>query len=126
MIQRAEQLIEEIRQISKQYSVEVGSKRRPWPKAIKSRVAELDELGVSRKAIAADTGVPYHTVLQWRYQRNKKFHELKLPAVATVTVPQSDEILKNGTVTVTTPDGYRVELSTPKMAVEFLRMLRGG
>ena len=126
MIQKAEQLIEEIRQISSQYSVEVGSKRRPWPKAIKDRVFELDSLGVSRKSIAADTGIPYYTVLQWRYQRNKKFHELKLPAVATVTVPQSDKILKVGMVTVTTPDGYRVELSTPKLALEVLKALRGG
>ncbi len=126
MIQRAEDLIQEIKQISSQYNVEVGSRRRPWPKAIKDRVAALDRLGLSSKAIAVDTGIPYYTVLQWRFKRNKtKFHELSLPAVATVTVPrETEKILKTGTVTVATPDGYRVEMPVDA-AVELLNALRG-
>lgn len=40
------QLIEEILSIKEQYQAEVGSKRKPWPKSIKTRVLELDKLGM--------------------------------------------------------------------------------
>ena len=42
MVDRAEQLISEIRQIKAQYVKEVGRGRRAWPQAIKGRIAELE------------------------------------------------------------------------------------
>jgi hypothetical protein len=65
MVKEAERLIHEIQQIKAQYQMEVGSKRRPWPKSICERIGALENLGIRPKVTAADTGVPYATILQW-------------------------------------------------------------
>jgi hypothetical protein len=118
MVTEAEKLISEIKQIKEQYQAEVGSKRKPWPNSIQDRIKALDKMGYRLKAIAHDTGVPYHTILQWRFQANKKlkssnFQELtvqpkSLVQTATATVPTLPQITST-TVTVTTPLGYRIE-----------------
>ena len=118
MVQEAERLIGEINQIKEQYQVEAGPKRRPWPNSIKERIESLEKLGVQAKSIALDTGIPYHTILQWRFLKRKKskghdFHALtvtnpKLPKPhPTVTVTTGSQ--KVVTVTVTTPLGFRIE-----------------
>jgi hypothetical protein len=108
MLERAEILIREICQIREQYQAEVGSRRKPWPKAIRDRILELDDLGLSRKSIVADTGVPYHTILNWRYQSKRRgFKELSVSRVGTVT----------------TPKGARIEISGRDVIIEFLRTL---
>lgn len=123
MLEREEVLIREICQIREQYQAEVGSRRKPWPKAIRDRILELDELGVSRKSIVADTGVPYHTILNWRYQsRRRGFKELSISKVGTMTVPKVD-ILNCATVTVTTPKGIRVEITGEQGVAELIRVL---
>ena len=125
MIQEAERLIGEINQIKEQYQVEVGSKRRPWPNSIKERIESLEKLGVQAKSIALDTGIPYHTILQWRFLNRKKsksseFHALavtasKLPKPhPTVTVTTGSQ--KVVTVTVTTPLGFRIEGSAESVS----------
>lgn len=40
------QLIEEILSMKEQYQIEVGSRRKPWPKSIKSRIIERKGLRV--------------------------------------------------------------------------------
>ncbi len=133
------QLIEEILSIKDQYQVEVGSKRKPWPKSIKTRVLELDKLGMQMPLIAHAVKVPYQTMMAWRYLSLKKndsikeFHalEIKNPTVTVgevqslaVIPPASEKIqLSDPTVTVRTPDGYVLEIPA-SMLVQFLSELR--
>ena len=133
-VERAEVLINEISQLRQQYFDEVGAGRRIWPRSIKERVEQLETLGIKYKVISQRTGVGYDTLLQWRYKRNQRlkrtFHEVSiskdLVKVGTVTVPVSkkkEEILKTGTVTVTTPSGYRIEGENVRVIIEILRGL---
>jgi hypothetical protein len=121
MTGKASELIEEIGQIKAQYMAEVGKGRRVWPKSIKTRVAELEVLGVPAKHVSERTGIPYETVILWRYKRRRasegsEFHQIevaepKLPAISksvTVTATKS-EMLPASTLTMTTPEGYRIE-----------------
>ena len=106
-MEERQQLLQEIIEISAQYRSEVPGRRKTWPKAIRQRVLSLKDLGLSFKAISDQTGIPYYTVLNWRSQAGK------FKQVATVTVPTP--ILKSlptsvaAKVTVTTPQGYRIE-----------------
>lgn len=136
MSEQAEIVIREIAELRSQYMAEVGEGRRKWPRSIKERAEKLDEMGIPAKQVGLKTGIGYETLLQWRYQRRqefkRRFHEIKAPVKAltkidTVTVPKADssnEILKMGTVTVTTPEGFRVEMPNVELAVELLRRLR--
>lgn len=133
------QLIEEILSIKEQYQAEVGSKRKPWPKSIKTRVLELDKLGMQMPLIAHAVKVPYQTIMAWRYlsckidDSKKEFHQLEiknptvtvgevqnLPAIQSTSenIPPLDP-----TVTVRTPDGYVLEIPS-SMMVQFLSELR--
>jgi hypothetical protein len=133
MTEQAEILIREIAELRSQYVAEVGEGRRKWPRSIKERAEKLDEMGVPAKQVGLKTGIGYETLLQWRYKRRhefkKRFHEIKVPVKAlakidTVTVPKAKEILKVGTVTVTTPEGFRVEVLNVELAIELLKSLR--
>jgi len=134
MQEQVEILIEEIRQFRIQYVAEVGSGRRAWPRSIKERIERLGALGISPKVISEKTGVAYDTILQWRYQRNqlakKHFHEISVGkelTVGTVAVPSSvkdNNLSKAGTVTVTTPNGYKIESNDAKAVIEILKGLR--
>lgn len=127
-----ESRLQEIRQIMIQYRAEVGSKRRPWPESIKKRVFEIVASGVTMKMVAEKTEIPYHTIIQWRQtqMRDGIFHSVsvadtKAIAVGTVTVPTA-EPNPIGIVTVTTPDGYRIEAENARLAVELIQALRKG
>lgn len=136
MIDRASTLIDEISQIKAQYMAEVGTGRRAWPKSIKTRVAELDGLGIPAKGVAQRTGIPYETVILWRYKRRQAgksggFHELrvaeaKLPTISkcvTVTAPKSE---MPNPLTMTTPEGYRIEGLSEEMLMRLIAGLRQG
>ena len=139
MSDESEILIHQIRELRAQYIAEVGEGRRVWPKSIKDRVQRLDELGVSAREASERTGVGYETFLQWRYQRRqqakKQFHRIEVKSenkavakIGTVTVPKtktSQDSPKTGTVTVTTPEGYRIEAIDVESAVLILRGLMG-
>jgi hypothetical protein len=142
MVEQAEILMNEIRQFREQYVAEVGRGRRTWPRSIKERIHRLDEMGIPAKRISEKTGVGYDTILQWRYKRRsqvkKQFHQLEvapsdlsqaLVKVGTVTVPKikmpTQKILKSVTVTVTTPDGFRLEAVDFETALALIRELRG-
>lgn len=133
MVKEAERLIGEIKQIKEQYQVEVGSKRRPWPKSVRERIDALERLGVKAKTIAGDTGVPYHTILQWQFLKRKKsktneFHQLTVAepksAVLAPTVTVKAETKIFATVTVTTPSGFKIEGSTEAIC-KILKSNRG-
>lgn len=108
----AKQLIEEILSMKEQYQIEVGSRRKPWPKSIKSRILDLDQLGVPMQQISHAVKIPYQTIMSWRFtarrgqQSKKDFHSLKVKT-PTVTVgevsvlPKSQKIPQSDpTVTV--------------------------
>lgn len=126
-MQKSEKLVEEIREITLQYLAEVGSARKPWPKSIITRVIELHEMGLSWKAISDRTEIPYCSILNWREQFcEKKFHALTVKPLPsqTVTVPKLESEANVGTVTVTTPEGYRIEVGSIGFAIELLKKLR--
>ena len=121
MVEHAKQLIHEIQQIKTQSVAEVGKGRRVWPRSIKERTEQLDKMGVPVKAVAAETGIPYETLILWRYSRRRaaaeraefdtntskvKFHELKvspkegLSQVVGRASSVSKSISQSGSVTV--------------------------
>lgn len=120
MVDRAESLMDEIRQLKVQYVNEVGTGRRVWPRSIKERIFELVDLGLPAAVIAKKTSISSETISSWKFQRrhgvDKRFHALSvktaLPAIAnpgTVTVPEN-KIPKNPSLIVMTwPDGLRIE-----------------
>ena len=139
------ELIEEIKQISIQYNSEVGRGRKAWPKSIKERVAKLFEAGLRATAIAERTGLAYFTVLKWRPPGQKKalrrrseprFKELAIvetesAPIVSVTVPQipakpnaslDSEI---AIVTVTNPEGFKIDVRGIALAAKLLRELMG-
>lgn len=130
MTDQASLLISEIVQMREHYFAEVGSDaRRAWPKSIRERILLLDAMKVNRKEISHLTGVPYETIMQWRYQENKnekrRFHTLEVRAAknATVTVaPKNLSAPSCATVTVVTPTGYRIEGATDEV-VKVLKTL---
>jgi hypothetical protein len=136
MPEQIEILIAEISQLREQYTAEVGEGRRVWPRSIKERVEKLDEMGVTAKQVSLQTGIGYDTILQWRYQRRqalkKQFHQVQvapltkaIAKVGTVTVPKEPKkILKSGSVTVTTPEGFRIEAPDAESIVQILKELR--
>lgn len=129
MTDQAIKIISEVNQMREQYFAEVGEdRRRAWPKSIRERILALDQLKIARKEISRLTGVPYETIMQWRYYQNKLergFHAIAVapPKNAPVTVASSpnQKVPSNVTVTVTTPSGYRVE----GMVSDVLRVLKG-
>lgn len=142
---RRGELIEEIRQITSQYKDEVPGKRRAWPKAIKDRVRELNEIGMSMSAIGRELGLSYYTLHKWRKSKKRlsgEFHQLpmvvdreaarlvpqvrtaKKTATVAVTGAKAKSKPTNQTVTVTTPEGFRIEgisLSELRMVMESVR-----
>ncbi len=70
-MEKAEQLIDEIRQITEQYRNEVSTNRRTWPASIRERVIELKRLGLSPGEILLKTGVPKPTIWVWTSNRAK-------------------------------------------------------
>jgi hypothetical protein len=144
MLDQASQLINEINQIQKQYVAEVGKGRRAWPRSIKERVAALDEMGLPAKGLAQQTGIPYETLILWRYKRRHEvksesgFHEVKV--VESAAAQNSESISKSLTVPkhemaqprlklelrLTTPDGYRIEGLDERSVKDMLSALRQG
>lgn len=141
MENNAANIIEEIRQIKVQYKAEVSGRGRAWPKAIKVRAMRLSDLGMRAPDIAEKTGISFHTVTAWKTAHLKKsFHQLPVvyeaavklnrkPAVAvTATKPKKsiERINRVVTVTVTTPDGFAIQVESPEAAAAIISQLRKG
>ncbi len=91
----AEQLIEEIISIREQYQAEVGSKRKPWPKSIKTRIRDLDRLGISMQKISNSVKIPYQTIMFWRFASRKALeakNEFHAIAVNNPTVTVGEKL----------------------------------
>ena len=88
-----EVLVQEIKQITIQYKAEVGSRRKPWPKAIISRVQELISHGLTIKKISDLTEIPYYSILNWRHrgQRRQIKNENKFHSLAVVSEYKSNK-----------------------------------
>ena len=120
------ELVSEIQQLISQYNMEVGSRRKPWPESIRSRVHHLFASGMKGAEISRQTGIPYFSIL-----RIKKagFRELTVTVPArgpgrprkAVTVGGSKEV---ATVTVSTPDGYVLTIEGALAAVRIVQALR--
>lgn len=144
MEKQATPVLEEIRQLIEQYRREVPGGRRAWPESIKTRIGQLCVLGMSAKEISEQTELSYYTILGWvpesyrrRYRSRRPqaagsdghFAPVAIrgrPSVAMVTLAKGSncpapEVTSNATVTVTLPDGIRIEGVTP----EFLRLWLG-
>lgn len=147
------ELISEIKQIKIQYESEVSSDRKAWPRAIKSRVIELLESKVSASVIAREAGLPYDTVLRWRpkgmkrfrgprrkpdafkellvlndHKANEKTGTVTVPTlpeskVRTVTVPEEELVDDSAIITVTTPQGFKIDVRGISQATKLLREL---
>jgi len=59
------QLVDEIKQITEQYSREVTTSRRTWPRSVRERVLALARMGVPRSRIAKLCALPSATVFNW-------------------------------------------------------------
>lgn len=122
-----ENTIQEIIQIQEQYRAEVGSRRKPWPESIRSRVNRLRGMGLRFREISERTGIPYGSLMNWRHGKRKEFHALAVreAKVPTVTVDHAKPVGDGvATVTVATPDGYRLKVANVAMAVSLVTELR--
>ena len=82
-------LFDEIRQLIEQYKAEVPGRRHAWPVSIKTRVLDLCNVeGMRLNEVATRTGLPYHTVLNWRFQNKTQESVVAFRAV-TVTPPRA-------------------------------------
>lgn len=130
---RVQELYAEIRQIYQQYLKEVPKKRRPWPESIKTRILELWKLGVSSHQIAQETELPTQIMYSWR-QRLKKDDSgfLPVPIVKKrhrrsnfdIQLSQLESETKSPTVTIITPDGFRIEGIFASDAARIIREVR--
>jgi transposase-like protein len=114
------EIIAELQSLCTQYKAEVPGRSQAWPKSIKSRVMELSLLGVGDTEMARLVPIPAQTIYSWRRKSKKSseakrssFVPMKIVEPATVTVkklPASSQTKSMAsTVTVTTPQGYKVE-----------------
>jgi Transposase len=131
--EQSEILFNEIEQLVNQYKVEVPGRRRAWPVSIKTRAMELCGGDLSYHEIAKRTGIPYHTLLTWRYQdkQAKSFTEVtikksEIKSLPTVTVGRSKKISKpSPPLTVTVGKGISVEGLDVAGAIEIIKFLGG-
>ena len=119
MSAKSEQLFNELIQLYAQYKQEVPSQRQAWPESIKARIFELQEIGARIGDISAKTGISKQTIYGWNYEASKRRRFLPVNVVAPpLTVAPSpaatSEVVRrktkiSSTVTVITPDGFRIE-----------------
>jgi transposase-like protein len=126
-----DELLDEISQLLSQYRQEVPGKRRAWPESIKQRARALRGTGLNWAQIANRSGIPYHTVLKWRDDKRAGSFALVnvVPAkrykakVRTVTVAKPTAVKVPDVVTVTMPNGVRIEGVGTVLLLELLPRL---
>lgn len=125
------EIVAELQDLCAQYKAEVPGRSQAWPKSIKVRVAELHELGLGDTAVSELIPIPMQTIYSWRHKKVKKaakpeasFLPVKINDAPTVTVKgrprKKIQQPKVSTVTVTTPNGYKVEGLDVDQAVRLL------
>jgi hypothetical protein len=144
VVARADLIVSEINQIKAQYVKEVGNGRRAWPMSIKKRVAELESLGLAAKSVASETGIPYATIVLWRFKRRKGevFKELRVtPALeapkaglsisksSSVTLSNLEMPSKRGVLqglNLRTPSGFVIENLDESSVLKLITILSAG
>ena len=128
------EIVMELQSLCAQYKAEVPGRSQAWPKSIKERVAELHALGLGDTDVASLIPIPLQTIYSWRHGKIKKaraqepdFLPVKVTKSSTVTVKgrprKKNQPPKVSTVTVTTPNGYRVEGLSADEVVSILAKL---
>lgn len=112
MSRTREEIIAELNELCVQYKAEVPGRSQAWPKSIKERVSELHAMGLGDTEISRRVPISAQTIYSWR-QGLKKSREGFLPV----------KIVEASTVTVITPQGYRIEGLDSRSAVEFISRL---
>ena len=131
-------ILNELTQLCSQYKAEVPGVRQAWPESVKSRIRLLIDDGMTAAEVSRQAGIPYYTLNSWIRRRHATFIEAKLrepphatpekrkrgrprkshllPATVTVAnlaLQKSpvDSVTSeaSGTVTVTTPNGFKIE-----------------
>jgi len=143
----SEQILDQIRQIKEQYESQVTGKHKQWPRAIKDRVVALADSGMKIQVISDRTGISRHTVASWTAKlARRKFQEITVSQrprgrppkalnvkhrnrtdarkIATITNRQIHR-RRNGTITMVTPTGYKVEGLNVADLLEFFKKIGG-
>lgn len=127
-------LIDEIKDLIRQYRSEVGGGGgKAWPKSIKDRVLQLHEQGLSCKQIGQVTGISYHTALNWRHQlgrvqkkslrgKKSKFHALTV--TGQVRAEKGKNVEPTRTVTVQVEGVGQVSVPDIRSAAELIIYLK--
>ncbi len=126
MSRTREEIVVELIDLCAQYKAEVPGRSQAWPKSIKERVAELHAMGLGDTEISRHVPISAQTMYSWRQGLHKKslesFLPVKIVQPSTVTVKKMKKA-KVSTVTVITPQGYRIEGLDSKSAVDFIAKL---
>ena len=120
---RREELLKDIREITAQYRVEVPDGHKAWPKSIKARTEELLRLGMSATQISRDTGIAYYTVHNWK-RRAGAFRALEIAAAKSAPPQLTVKALPPLFVTITMPSGLRIEGVPIEEALVFARTFK--
>lgn len=127
-ISELEKLLGELAQLQGQYKSEVPGARKAWPRSIKERVAKVAELGVSSAEIARQTKIPYYTIHGWAKSQSRKapgkFREIAVVAARQAPAPPAS-VAESGTVTVTMPNGCKIEGLSSSAALAWLERISG-
>ena len=111
------EIVAELQDLCAQYKAEVPGRSQAWPKSIKERVLELSALGLGDTAVSELVPIPMQTIYSWRHQkkvppaREANFLPVRVTETSTVTVKKKPKLerTKSSTVTVTTPQGFKIE-----------------
>ncbi|MBU6375845.1 MAG: hypothetical protein KGQ59_07615 [Bdellovibrionales bacterium] len=137
MDDQVSEIFEQLNQICEQYKKEVPGRRHAWPKSIKDRILALQRAGVGAPQIAKRVPVPYATIMSWAIAEKKSGGFLPVKVVKakrspTVTVRGARDLggasrtkTESLTVTVVTPEGFRIEGLPVTEAMSWLRGSRG-
>jgi hypothetical protein len=116
------QLVDEIKQIVEQYSREVTTSRRTWPKSVRERVLALARLGVPRNRIAKLCALPSTTVFLWcRSVSGKKLR----PEPRFLALPARSEV-SHSNITVGMEWESKAGVPIPTVATGLQILLPGG
>ncbi len=139
----SEQILDQIRQIKEQYESQVTGKHKQWPRAIKDRVVALTGSGMKIQVLSDRTGISRHTVASWTAKlARRKFQEITVSQRPRGRPPKALNLKhrnrtdtkkivtvashrRNGSVTMVTPTGYKVEGLTVADLLEFFKKLGG-
>jgi hypothetical protein len=136
VVRSREEIFVELRDLCAQYKAEVPGRSQAWPKSIKERVIELQQMGLGDTEISKSVPISAQTMYFWRHSRSvanrSEFLPVKVVETSTVTVKKAEKSSAVGrprkkppklelrTVIVTTPSGYRIEGLDAKEAAEFI------